>query len=292
MTSTDNSPAWSGVYTTGLGLTGAIIVALTSNSLIMVADTLGSALDFGSILFACLTLRAVRRGSHAAFDYGLGKLENLVSLLIGFFILLSVLLLFAMSVYRLYHPVRLAGIGVFLAIALAITFLVANGVLYLRTSQQRRTAPSPVVEAQARVYFIKALTDASVAAVFIVSLLVHADWARHLDTIAAIGLALVMIRSAWVLIRHSVRDLLDHSAAEPLQLTINRQLVEHFHAYASLKKVRTRSSGRDWFVEVFLGFEASATVGDVAMVTQSIRSAVQKDFPAAQVEVIPPVHVT
>jgi len=225
-----------GVYTTGLGLLGAIIVVLTSNSLIMLADMLGSALDFCSILFAYLTLRAIRQGSHPAFDYGLGKLENLVSLLIGIFILLAVLLLVGMAGYRIYHPVHLAGVGIVIAMLLAATFFVANVVLYRKSMRLWKLENSPVVYAQARVFLVKALADAAILIIFVICKVVPHPWIQYLDTIAAIVLAGVMIRSGWHLIRYSVRELPDHSATEPLQAAINRQLAEHFYQYASFVK--------------------------------------------------------
>jgi len=277
----------SGVYITGLGLLASIVIILTSNSLIMIADTLGSALDFCSILFAYLTLQAIRNGDHPAFDYGLGKLENLVSIVIGIFILIAVFLLVGMAGYRVYHPRHLEGFGIIIALIMATGFSVANTVLYLKSMRVWRRSQSPVVYAQGRVFLVKALADAAIVGIFVTCKIFDGVWTEYLDTVAAFVLALVMIRSGWHLIRYAVRDLLDHSAAEPMQLAINRQLADHFSHYASFVKVRSRCAGRDFFVEIFLGFAATTTMAEIAGLTESMRHMIRDEFPAAHVEVIP-----
>ena len=64
-----------------LALMGA--AAFNSNSVTILGDLLKETTDTLSVLAAFLTVRAVRRSPGQRFAYGVGKLENLVSVSIG-----------------------------------------------------------------------------------------------------------------------------------------------------------------------------------------------------------------
>ena len=65
--------------------------AYLSNSLAILSDLLKETTDLLSVVAAFLTIRAVRRSPDHRFAYGIGKLENLVSLSTGFIMLASAL---------------------------------------------------------------------------------------------------------------------------------------------------------------------------------------------------------
>jgi len=282
--------AWTGVLTCGAGLALNIIAVLLANSLVLKADFFNSLLEFASITLSWITLRALRKNSRAVFNYGLGKLENIVSLFIGLFILISVLLMAFLITYRLAHPVRLAGFGVWVGIVCTLVFGSIHAVLWRRTRRQKRATDSPIVETQARLFMIKAVANGCMFVSFILGLAVQHDWVMYLDPLVSCITVSFMIHSAWLLLRRSVRDLLDCSLEEPLQLLITRELVRSFDKYTALDSVRSRYSGRQVFIEVFLGFEPTRTMADVQRIIEDIKWNLETTIPQAEVLVIPHSH--
>jgi cation diffusion facilitator family transporter len=279
--------AFTGVITCALGLILIIISVFLANSIVLVADLFNSLMELGAVTMTWLTLRRLRNDSRAVFNYGLGKIENLASLIIGFFILLSVLIMTFLIINRFFSPVHLKGFGIWMGIACTFIFAIINGRLWWRSRQHERNAPSPIVEAQLRLFAVKTLANTCMFFNFTVSMTVSQPWVVYLDPLTSCITLAFMINCGWHLLRHSVHDLLDRSLGEPLQMLITKQLANYFDSYNSLDGVRSRYSGRQIFIEIFLGFDAGKTLGETQLVMDGIKEDLEKTIPQAEVTVIP-----
>lgn len=279
--------AFTGVITCGLGLLLIIISVIFSNSLVQMADLFNSFLQFISISLSWLTLRALREDNRAVFNYGLGKIENISSLFIGVFMLISILIMAFLIGYRLLHLVRIQGFGVWLGIACTLVFGTLNAVLWVKSLRHKRIAPSPIVDAQCRLFAVKTVGNTCMFLTFVLSLSLDYHWALYLDPLASGITVGFMSQSTWKLIRYSIHDLLDRSLDEPLQALINKQLVRFFDEYTSLDSVRSRYSGQNVFIEIFLGFDSQRPLAEVQKITDTIKRNLEADIPHAEVLVIP-----
>lgn len=282
--------AFTGVITCGFGLLLIIISVIFSNSLVQMADLFNSFLEFISISLSWMTLRALRKDNRAVFNYGLGKIENISSLFIGIFMLISLLIMAFLIGYRLLHLVRIHGFGVWLGIACTLVFGTLNIVLWVRSLRHKRAAPSPIVDAQCRLFAVKTIGNTCMFFTFVLSLSLDYHWALYLDPLASCITVGFMGQSTWKLIRHSIHDLLDRSLDEPLQALINKQLVRFFDEYTSLESVRSRYSGQNVFIEIFLGFNPHRPLAEVQKITDTIKRNLEADIPHAEVLVIPKAH--
>ena len=279
--------AFTGVITCGLGLLLIIVSVIFSNSLVQMADLFNSFLQFISISLTWLTLRALRKDNRAVFNYGLGKIENIASLFIGAFMLVSSLVMALLIGYRLLHLVRIQGFGVWLGIACTLVFGTLNAVLWVQSLRHKRAAPSPIVDAQCRLFAVKTVGNTCMFFTFVLSLSLDYRWALYLDPLASCITVGFMCQSAWKLIRHSIHDLLDRSLDEPLQELINKQLVRFFDEYTALDSVRSRYSGQNVFIEIFLGFDSQRPLAEVQKITDTIKRNLEADIPHAEVLIVP-----
>ncbi len=279
--------AFTGVITCGAGLALIVISVIFSNSLVQMADLFNSILEFVSILFSWLTLRALRKDNRAIFNYGLGKIENISSLFIGAFMLVSILIMAFLIGYRLLHLVRIEGFGVWLGIACTLIFGTINAGLWRKSLRHKRAEPSPIVDAQCRLFAVKTVGNTCMFCTFTLSLALDYHWALYLDPLASCITVGFMSQSTWKLIRHSIHDLLDRSLEEPLQALINKQLILFFNEYTSLDRVRSRYSGQNVFIEIFLGFDPRQSLAEVQKITDVIKRNLEDDIPHAEVLVIP-----
>jgi cation diffusion facilitator family transporter len=261
-------------------------LAKVSGSLLMVADTFNSAIEFGSALVAYLVFRLLRLNRRGLFDYGLGKAENIASLVIGLFMTASTAVIILLAVYRFMNPTLIHGIGVWLSLGLAMIFFVINAVILTSNRRQYRATPSPALAAQSHVFGVKLLMDLMVVATFLLTLLVHLDWVKYLDTVSSLIVVGTLVHSAWKLIRTSLPGLLDQSLSEPLQMIITQVLVKHFDAYLTLDRVRSRAAGNNVFIDIFLGFPAETRLAEIQPVIDDMRAVLQQEIPNAEVTVI------
>ena len=262
------------------------MAALSSNSVTILSDAFKEAADFMAVLAAFLTVRAVRKAPNERFAYGVGKLENLVSMGIGVLMLACAIFILFRSLAHLRHPEPTEG--TLPGIAIFSVYAVIGLGLWLKNTWALRTQHSAILQSQAQLWFSKGLLDALMA-LALAAALVFRDkpWSLYIDPVAALVGVGFLFHGAWAVMSSSVNDLLDATLDESLQLVIMRSLVEHFDDYERLHLVRTRRSGPRVYVEVFLEFSPELSMGEVMLSIERLRQAIGTSIQGADISIIP-----
>lgn len=263
---------------------GALIAA---QSAVVLADFLKTLLEFVAVLLAWLAIRRIRRGAGATYDYGIGKLENLSSLAVAALMILVVLVIVGNAVRGILLPAHIVGIGVYVSLVLQVVYAGINGALWKRAERAMAGENSPIMAAQAKLFFTKLIGNVFIFASLIGSLaLADYAWALYIDPIASLVIAGSILMSALRVLTSSCYDLLDGTLEEADQLKITRELVHNFDRYDMLYGVRSRRSGNGTFIDIFLGFDPNKPVGEVEREIEVIRRSVAAHFPNGVVTVI------
>jgi divalent metal cation (Fe/Co/Zn/Cd) transporter len=147
---------------------------------------------------------------------------------------------------------------------------------------------SPIIASQARLWFSKACFDITMASVLIMALIFDEfTWSLYLDPLASLVGAGFLIHGAWAITSSSVGDLLDVSLEESTQLVILRELVKHFDDYDALHKVRSRRSGSNVFIEIFMSFDPELKMLEITKRIERLHDNISAIIPGAQVLIIP-----
>ncbi len=269
-----------------LAMVWALASALTSNSLTLAADALGGSLEVASCILAYISLRLQRGSYRFLLDYGIGKLETLASLFIGFFTGLGALFVLYEAIRSTLAPSPVTGRGIWIGLigCLVIASLCAR--LWWQLKEHAKRHPSPITTTQMRIQAIGFWSAVGVSLPLACSLIAHGSWVRYLDIAVSIAIGTFTARMGWQMIRHALPDVLDQSLSEPLQTVINQHLVAHFDHYEMFEKVRSRTSGSDIFIEIFLSFDPSTSIGTIQSVTDSIKNSIGQQISGAHVLVI------
>ncbi|MGA1677512.1 MAG: cation diffusion facilitator family transporter [Pseudomonadales bacterium] len=258
--------------------------AFLSNSLSILGDLVKELGDTTAVLAALLTLRAVRGGPTHRFAYGIGKLENLVSISIGVLMLLAAIGIAFGAMTRFSEPEVLAGaeFGLLVfAVYAAIGYTIAA-----RQFRELRKEYSPIMASQAQLWMSKATFDALMATALGLALLFpDQTFSLYLDPCAALIGVAFMLHSAYAIAAASVGDLLDAALEESLQFEILRCLALHFDDYDELYRIRTRRSGSRIYVELALGYAPERPMALVSDHTERIRLALVEVLPGADITI-------
>jgi len=260
--------------------------AFSSNSLTLLSDFLKESTDFTSVLASYLTLRAVRRAPSEQFAYGIGKLENLVSFVIGILMMLCAVFILSQAVHHLQDPPAVSG--TLPGILVFSVYATIGAVFAWRHHRTLKRQPSAIVSSQFKLWVSKASFDALMAfTLTLVWLLPDQAWTRWLDPLASMVGAFMLLMAAWATSSSSVGDLLDATLEEQLQMRILKVLVQHFESYQQLHGIRTRRSGSRIYIEVFLGFDSAMALADVLRHMDAIRTDIGQAINGAEVLVVP-----
>lgn len=257
-----------------------------AHSLAILSDLLKETTDFLAVLASYATVLTLRRAPGHRFAYGIGKLENLVSLAIGMIMVGSSLFLLTRIVNHFHHPMPTSGTlpGIFIFSVYALI----GFSIWTRNRWILRHQHSPIIESQAQLWFSKGCFDLLMASALILELAFRDHpWSFYLDPLASLLGVGFMIHAAYAISSSSVGDLMDATLEETSQLRILNQLVRRIDDYDRLHKIRSRRSGSHIFVEVFLEFDPSLRMGEIQQRIHGLRRAIGESIPGAEVSILP-----
>jgi len=269
-------------------LTLYTIALVSSGSLTMLAEVTRGALMDLIEFFALIVMKRIHRGRTAAFEFGSGKLEQLVNLTIAGSMLGGALWIGIGAVRELATG---EGTGTPAGFALAAIAAAVN--LYqnvLAWDSMRRVArgsDSLIMSGQLQSRVVKVVSSGCVMVGLTVAALatdpVVSIWADSLGALLVCGF---IAHAAAGMIRTGVPDLVDRAVNEEYQAAINRMLVKHFEDYDRLGAVRTRRSGNVVHAEITLGFDPALTMADVSRRIDGMKATLRQDAGEADVAIV------
>jgi ferrous-iron efflux pump FieF len=264
-----------------------LAAVLAAQSAVLLADFLKTTLEFVAVLMAWFAMRRLARGGGGTYEYGVGKLENLSSLFVAVLMILVFLVISANAVRGLMSPSHVGGIGVAISLVAQVVYGAINAWLWRRCRRAARDEDSPLMAAQAKLFFTKLFGNVFILASLSASLaLADRAWSVYIDPVASLVIAASILVSAIGVFSSSVYDLLDGTLEEKDKLEIMRELVRHYDRYDVLYGVRSRRAGNRVFIDIHLGFHPDRRVGEVEQDIAAIRASVMPHFRSASVTVV------
>ena len=262
--------------------------AIIANSVTLMADVLKCLNELLATLFSWIILKKISKGKTGSYDFGLGKFENLTSLLVGLIMFISFCIVLFTAFYRFYNPVSLHSGGVGLGIALMIIGVIANGSLWRKNYKVAKKEHSPIMESQWRLFRTKTFADFTILIALILCLaLEHYEWSVYIDPVASLIVGLFLLFSIYGVISNSIYDLLDKTIEESYQLLILRELANHFEEYKAIYGVRSRRAGNNVYIEILLEFDGDKQMSEIQSSINAIKLAVENVIPNSNVLIAP-----
>jgi divalent metal cation (Fe/Co/Zn/Cd) transporter len=221
------------------------LAAIFSGSVTMVAELVRAVLMYALEIFALLVMRRIHRGRTAIFEFGAGKLEQLVNMLIAAG-------MFAGAVWIVFDVVdtiqgdRAIGTpaGFALVAVLAAFNVYENLLAWDAVRRAAQSGGSVIMTGQLRTRTVKLVSSFVVMGTLTVAALaIDPVVIATADIAGALFVAGFIIQTAREMLRAGLPDLIDRSVQEDFQVAINRMLARHFNEYERLDRVRTRRSG-------------------------------------------------
>lgn len=268
----------------------AFFVALKSGSLTMLAEVLRGVFLVSVAVLSWFTLRRIHRQKTGAYDFGLGKMEQVLSFLVALALCFSIAFVWYKSFSRdgiLPHEIGFMNLA-----AVGLTFLnfCANLAPLPPLYKALKTGKSVLVLTQFRTKVAKSIGSAiSTICVAINQLYSDPDVSLWADRVGIFIVSIVTLHAAYELLKSAIPDLLDRTLSEDNQVKINQVLARHYDKFDALKWCRSRQSGSDIEVHVGLGFAPDMLFGRVAAITKEVMEDIEAVIPGSRATVTPVV---
>ena len=249
-------------------------VGLSVGSMAILADALHSLTDVANNVIAFIVIRASRQPADRKHPYGHQKFEVL-----AVFVLATLLAVIAVEVAsraftRGTAAVADSGLGLYLMIAVLFVNLALS--VWQRGWALRLNAPILLADAS------HTFSDVLITLVVIVGWQLSARGMPWLDSLCAVGVALIILYLAWGLFKRVIPVLVDEQAIEP---ELVMKAISGVAGVEQVSRVRSRWIGPDRAVDVVVTVAAEMTTVESHDIADRIERLLEKDFQAADITV-------
>lgn len=257
-----------------------VIVGVTSGSLTMLGDAVRATIMLSVEYTALWLMRSIHRGKLEHYQFGIGKLEQFIWLVIGIALTLIGCWLINTAAVRLFtSEVAPSPLGLaFAAVVNGINVLINSFTLFAMY-RTRHSGESEVFRAQAKSRFIK-VVNSSVLQVTLTIAALASDpvIALTMDTVGATFVSLFMIYNGVRMVAQSFPHLLDAPVASHRYDRITEIARAAIIHPTEILKIRTRQSGRSDHVEVTITASDLLSVDQLKEQISLISAAVKQEI--------------
>ena len=237
-----------------------LVVGFMSGAVSIISEAIHSLMDLAAAIMAFFSIRIAQRPADPEHPYGHDKVENISGVLEAALIFVAAGLIIFEAVKKLVHhePVQRLELGLAVMLASGLTNVLVSRRLYRVAKEEESVA----LEADALHLKTDVYSSLGVAAgLFLIVLLerlFHFTWASYLDPVVAIGIALLILKESWGMLRKAFGPLLDSSISAHELAAIKASVLRH--SKAGLHSVRTRRAGGKKHIDFHLSVPEKMSV--------------------------------
>jgi cation diffusion facilitator family transporter len=272
-----------------------LAVGLIIGSVSVISEAIHSGVD---LLAAIIALFAVRKSGKPADDdhpFGHGKVENISGTVEALLIFLAAGWIIFEAVEKLRNPEPIDE--AWLGIAVMLTSVLANIIVSKRLFLVGRETESVALLADAWHLRTDVYTSLGVFGGLVVILAGGFFYPgvdlRWVDPVAAIGVALLIIKAAYHLTIESARDLVDSGLPAQEVDDVAKHIKSFAPTIRGFHRLRTRKAGASRFVEFHIRVDASMSVDESHRIADMITCSIKQHYPGTTVTIhIEPCNCT
>ena len=254
------------------------IAGILGNSTAMIADAIHSLSDFLTDIIVIVFVRLSSKPADHDHDYGHGKYETLATSVIGMALAVVAFMLGKDGIEKIIYALQgnqLESPGI-IAFWAAILSIVLKEWIFRATRKVAKEENSKALEANAWHHRSDALSSIGTAVGIGGAVMLDNNWAI-LDPIAAIVVCILIIVTAFKIIRQASGELLEESLPKEIEDKIE-QIAYQDPLVSDIHKLHTRRIGNIIAIEMHLRMPSDVTLAESHIHANSIEKSLKQEF--------------
>jgi len=255
-----------------------LIVGTAVGSVSIISEAIHSGVDLIAAIIALFAVRTSGKPADKTHNFGHGKVENIAGTVEAILIFVAAIWIIYEAVHKLINPSPMEEVSWGVAVMMGSAF--ANIAVSQMLFRVGRATDSIALQADAWHLRTDVYTSLGVMGGLLIYWLVRyfapgveIGW---IDPVAAIAVALLIIKAAWELTVQSARDLLDASLPRREEKTIAGIIRDMGPRVLGFHHLRTRKSGHHRFVEFHLVVDPDLSVKESHDLSEEIEETIKK----------------
>ena len=254
------------------------IAGILGHSAAMIADAIHSLSDFLTDIIVIVFVRLSSKPADHDHDYGHGKYETLATSVIGMALAVVAVMLGWDGIEKIIYVMQgnqLESPGI-IALWAAILSIVLKEWIFRATRKVAKEENSKALEANAWHHRSAALSSIGTAVGIGSAVMLGNNWAI-LDPIAAIVVCILIIVTAFKIIRQASGELLEESLPKDIEDRIE-QIAYQDPLVSDIHKLHTRRIGNIIAIEMHLRMPSDVTLAESHIHANSIEKSLKQEF--------------
>ena len=259
------------------------ITGFVTGSISVISEAAHSAMDLIASIIAFFAVRISAKRPDIEHPFGHGKVEDISALAEALLIFVAAIWIVYEAIQKLIHPQPLEtidwGVGVML-FAVIVNTIVSH--LLFKVG---KNTDSPALIADAWHLRTDVYTSGGVmvglALIWLGGILFPQFNLNWLDPIAAIAVALLILRTSLKLTMDAIKDLIDTSPPTSELMWLSTYLGGWYPTVRSIHRVRTRKSGAYRFIDLHIVVNPGMSVAESHAITETMTTEIRKNLTGA-----------
>ncbi len=286
--------AWLSVASNTFLTFAKLVIGILTGSVSIMSEAAHSAIDLIAAIITTFSVHVSDRPPDKTHQYGHEKIENVSGVIEGGLILVAAIWIIYESVDKLQYGVDLKHLGpgiMVMAVSAGLNIIVAR--LLKRSSIENR---SVALEADAAHLYTDVYTSLGVFAGLFIITFAQRLWGLSiswLDPVIAIGVALLILFTAFKIIKKSFLPLLDTSASGDEMIHIDSIINKYSARGFDFHNLRTRRAGGTLHIDLHMGCRPGISLEQGHKVSHELKDEVEGSVSGAKmlVHVEPSDHI-
>jgi len=264
-----------------------LAVGTAIGSVSVISEAIHSGVDLLAATIALLAVRKSGKPADEGHPFGHGKVENISGTVEALLIFLAAGWIIYEAIKKLQNPEPLEE--AWLGIAVMLISVMAN--IFVSRNLFRVGKETDSIALMADAWHLR--TDvytsmgvfAGLAVISVGALILPGVDLRWVDPLAAVGVALLIIKAAYHLTLESARDLVDVGLPPEEVDDIRRHIRAFAPTIRGFHRLRTRKAGSNRFVEFHIRVDASMSVDESHRITDMLADSIKQHYPGTAVTI-------
>jgi cation diffusion facilitator family transporter len=252
---------------------------IMSGAVSILSEAIHSSMDLMAALVAYYSVKVSDTPADDEHPYGHGKFENVSGAVEALLIIVAAVWIIYEAIHKIFADTEIKSLGVSITVMLISS--IVNYFVSGRLSKVAKETGSVAIEADSLHLRTDVYTSAGVA---VGLLLIWLTGRRVFDPVAAILVALFILKEAYVLLRKAFLPLLDISW-DPHDIDRLEKIIAGFHV--KFHGLKTRKSGNYRFVEFHIEMPEEMPLAEVHDICDKLEAAVVQEFKQTEISIHP-----
>ena len=251
-----------------------LLSAIFSGALLLYVDLLDSLTNIIRYAMVMILSRKLTKDLRYEYNYGIGKIEAVSSILCDGIVLFGMFLTLCFSVYSFYAPSRPSDLLITVA-ALKLYDIVWDLAFFVKQRKIFKTNPSAISETNYAAAFGALLFD-GVTFIALMAMWLFRNYpvGAYISPVVSIFVAAYLAIGCIKRIKTAFNEITDKTLPEEEQMKILNILTRHYDSYSQFHSINSHKSGDVTRVDIHLSFENNTKVEEVI----KLQSQMQEEF--------------